>query len=278
MKLAIPPPDHALAPWNRTLIARLVKSEVFESISYLPQPKSKVDTRRKRNFCVIEVNDTPIGLDTWDTPTPSSYYLEQHEFEKSGTFGHLRLLVKIQMAKTPYWEEFRKRCPIPTTPWIMFPSSNYPLSCFEWHNSDHQYLATAFGNSRWDRKHWWAYFQSQPRIPTGRLGEQEYMQALQQSRWGLILVGKRGGGDGKNRREVEFMSCGMPLAMNYRPYYPFPFQEGEHFVYLSKPDDVHLLETLDPTPFSLASRSLWERYFTPAPMARLLVSLVEQHC
>ena len=61
--------------------------------------------------------------------------------------------------------------------------------------------------------------------------------------------------DLKNRREPEYTSCGMPLALGgYKPNYGFEFKEGIHYFYIDKPEDIEKLKDIDPRPYSEASK------------------------
>ena len=99
--------------------------------------------------------------------------------------------------------------------------------------------------------------------PQSKLSTQEYLDILPQTTWSLSLQGISGAHtDGKNRREPECFSCGMPMALNYKPYYPFPFEANKHYVYLEKPEDIVKLNDIDPQPYADASTELYNQYFS----------------
>ncbi|MCE9531548.1 MAG: hypothetical protein K8T89_10570 [Planctomycetes bacterium] len=248
---------------------------MFDRIDVVPQPDLQIKTHRRANFCVFEINNIRIGLDTWDTPLPSAAYLEGGEFECGRALGDLDLLIKIQWKQSRYWRMFQRRCRIPITPWVMFPSSTFPLAYFSWEPNGHRYLANALGRPR-RRSHWHDYFRKNEGIAVGMVQFSEYLEIVRSCKWNLILAGKMAGGDGKNRRETEGLSCGMPLAMNYRPSYPFPFVEGTHYVYVDTPESVCKLDRIDPVPFAAASRRLWEEIYEPKAMASLLFRLIRE--
>ena len=91
------------------------------------------------------------------------------------------------------------------------------------------------------------------------IDENLYFDLLKQTKWGLILKGK--GEAGKNRREMEYASYGMPLALNYKPIYPFEFEPNKHYFYLEKIEDLNKLKEINPMPFAKQSTDMYKKYF-----------------
>jgi hypothetical protein len=266
--------------WNRTLMRMLADSGLFQ-VTCQPRLEAKTPHRRRENFSVFQVGERWIGLDTWDTAEPSVSWLRAGEFH-GGTFAHLDLLVKIQMANTPRWRRMAGEFPIPISPWIIFPNREFPLGYFQWEEGGHSYLASFTGQhqNRFSRPAWIRFIEAEMAfINTERnVSFARWLDLNQQCTWGLILHGLKGGGDAKNRREIEYASCGMPLALNYRPNYPFAMEPGRHYLYLETPRDIRKLAETDPRPFAAESRKLYADYFSPLGAAQLLLRLVQQRC
>jgi hypothetical protein len=65
----------------------------------------------------------------------------------------------------------------------------------------------------------------------------------------------------------------MPLAMNYEPKYPFPFEPGTHYHKIDKPEDLLTLKSVNPIRYGNQSRILWNNYFRPDKAVDLLMSM-----
>ena len=278
--------DRGRQGWNNTLHRMLVLSGLFEiefkSLSapngndgYFPNPR--VPGARNRHWSNFELNGLLIGLDTWDTLSPTAKY------EQAGLFrDYLRgvsLIIKVQHHKCPHWEGFMGRTGKPVTGWTVMPTHWFPIlnPPFQWSERGHKYTACVTGkNNRFGREIWvnWAAvtgdFYTKADC-TSVDPPDVYFEVLRNCRWGLVLRGKRGAE--KNRREVEFTACGMPLALNYCPEYPFPMTPGVDFFYVEKPDDLVRLRETDPRPFAAASQRLFREHFSPIGMAKTLVGL-----
>jgi len=66
----------------------------------------------------------------------------------------------------------------------------------------------------------------------------------------------------------------MPMALNYKPRYLFPFEPNKHYVLLQSPDDIAKLSFVDPGPYVKASIDLWNNYFKPYAAAKYLMQLI----
>jgi len=64
------------------------------------------------------------------------------------------------------------------------------------------------------------------------LTDDEYIQKMKSSKFGVVLAGRRSWfTEGKNRREADYMILKKPLLMNYKPCYYNPLIEGKHYIY-----------------------------------------------
>ena len=67
------------------------------------------------------------------------------------------------------------------------------------------------------------------------LTDDEYIQKMKSSKYGLVLHG-RGSHltEGKNRREIDYMILKKPLLLNYKPYYYNALVAGKHYIYIDQ--------------------------------------------
>jgi len=267
------------ASWNCTMHRMLAESGLFEVMyADLPRLPKRAVGRVTQNLSTFRISGTLVALDTWDTNSPTdSAFLNGH-FQPGAALGDVRVVLKIQWQPDRFWKAFTNEIMIPVLPWTVFPSREFPLGAFAYDaRANHVYTGSITGVMRYGRGPFRDLVADEPDF-YARLGSKddsiaEYVNILRTCRWGISLKGKRGT-DGKNRREVEFASCGMPLALNYEPHYPFPFEAGQDYVLLKEPTDLLTLREIDPHPFAVASREVYEQFFSPAGMARLMLDLV----
>lgn len=252
--------------WNQTL---------FRLANLQPAPLSTEKLYHGDCFSLFYYKDKLIAVDTWDTLIPTFSFYKNGAFSQK-PLSDIRLLIKIQHCPNEFWDEFTKNTGIPVTSWTMFPNSKFNLQTFKWQSTGHKYTSilsgkyARFGRNRWiDVAKQYGNYHLPPSYNHFWTIE-EYINILKQCKWGLSLVGKRSGGDGKNRREIEYASCGMPLALNYQPHYPFEFIPNRHYLYLDKPESLKLLETTDPRPFAERSCEIYDKYFSATGMRKLL--------
>lgn len=263
--------------WSHTLLSRL-KQNTYYPIGCKALPSIGAEVARHREFVLLEVAGKLVGVDCWDTFAPTSSCERIGLFES--TLKDLNHIIKIQYFECDFWKQFQERSQIKVTPWTMFPSRTFPLECFSWRPGGKYLTAVTGRNDRFGRPAWVNFCRQFSTIYScedynSRVQMQDYLAILNECQWGVILKGLNRRHDGKNRREVEFSSCGMPLALNYCPTYPFEFTPGKHFVYLRSPKDIASLAEIDPLPFSVASRDIYNHYFSPNGMAQLLVEITK---
>jgi len=98
--------------------------------------------------------------------------------------------------------------------------------------------------------------------------------SVNKQKWGVNLKGH--GKGGKCYRESEYMCMGVPLALNYKPIYPFPFEPGVHYFRLRRRKDILKLKDIDPEPFAKASKELGERYIKQEGYLDLMMRCIKQ--
>jgi|GEM_PF-4143310 len=282
MKLTLPNNPRQFASWNNTLHRMLADSGLFDvqHSDDLPQLPRGSCGRVTKNMSVFAVDDELIALDTWDTdsPTDTAWQLGlfgEGKFGAKAPLADVTTVLKIQWMPKPKWDEMQQ-AGLRVMPWTIFPSQEFPLGAFQWQPTGHEYTALVTGANRYGRPPWQAYARDRADWFTDAkrsVPMEDLIGMLRVTRWGLSLGGKRGT-DRKNRREIEFASCGMPLVLNYQPHYPFLFEPDVHYVYVDSVEDVDKLYELDPQPFAEASRQLWRDYFSPQGMARTMAKLI----
>jgi hypothetical protein len=210
------------------------------------------------------MNEQSFFIDDWDYHYPTSslananiphYYLQ----ENKPTILKIQYTINNQSLYDKIYEKFQ----IKVLPFIIFPNKVFNLSFNKWKYTDnHEYLCFHTGRI-WRERHKWVNYLNNSSFKkpdtSKQLNEKDFESLLLKTKWGLILKGK---GVGKNRREVEYMSIGMPLVLNYKPEYPFPYNPDEHYVYLEKPSDIDKLIDLDPKPFAEKSVEIYNKYYS----------------
>jgi len=277
-KLLLPTGFRKYDGWNWTLCRMLEKSKLFV-VDEFTFPYQAVRGARNGNWCTIQVDDIRIGLDTWDTYSPLCNYFDNGFFDN--IFKDIKLIIKIQYYDCTFYKGFTEKTGIKVSPWTVMPTKNFPLECFQWENKSHKWITTVTGkNNRFKRQPWTKFCEDHKDLfyssgaYTVNDNTDSYIDRLKECKWGMILKGKTRNHDGKNRRECEFTSCGMPLALNYVPTYPFSFKPKDNFVLLEKPEDLLLLKDINPEPYSRASRDLYYSHFSTFGIAKTLLNIL----
>jgi hypothetical protein len=268
--------------WNWTLCKMLARSNLFE-ISEFDFPYKNIPGVRNGNWCTLELDGVRIGLDTWDTWSPTCHYLDNGLFNT--ILKDIKIIFKIQYYKHEYWDKtFPEKTGIKVLPWTVMPTHHFELGRISWNPyKNHKYIGSITGrNNRFGRQPWVNeaakhkdFYTKTDYVSTDP--QNDYMNILSECKWGIILKGKQRNHDGKNRREVEFSSLGMPIALSYIPTYPFEMKPNIHFYHLTNPLDLLKLRDVNPGPFSEASKQLYRDYFSPTGMSKLLIKLVKEN-
>lgn len=265
------------ASWNRTLMAFLAGSGEFSSVKQeaLPRLDRQKAGRWGGCFSPIKIDGVLCAIDTWDTSDPTSSAFRGGD----PLMQIVKHVFKIQWQPEPVWNEMF-RAGILVRPWTIFPSREFPLGCFHYEaKQEHQWIGAFTGARRHGRGSFYdAADESESRFYKLAPGEKtdldSYLRVLKSCKWGISLGGKRGT-DRKNRREIEFASCGMPLALNYKPHYPFPFEAGVHYFHLDSAEDIERLTLIDPEPYAIKAWHVYQHYWKPKSAAQLLLKMVD---
>lgn len=250
------------------------------TISYHEFPLNSLFQQMKRDHLVrghqfgdlmfFKFNNKLVALDSWS----HCKYLEP--MHTRGFFNNLDIDLYIKLDET---EQVRKWLGYKTTSWVMFPGGKSFTNSFRWENKQHKYLSM-FTTGRHSmrtmhRGAWYNFCKNNPRYYTidhNRLPESEYGAVLKQCQFGLC-VSHNGY---KNTREYEFISNHMPFVLNYCPRYDFEFIPNKHFIYVTKPEDLAAIETIDLTHFAAASKQIWDDYYEPNAAVSYLDRLLNQ--
>jgi len=277
--------------WTYRTIQKLIDGGLFE-VKYEDFPEFNVrEVVGKRHSFIgfVKLNNVLIGIDVWDGPHPTSdiaEYLMDSDF-----YSKTKIIFKIQYRpnhQVSSLKTFKEKTGIILSNWTMFHGAVFPLSYFKWDNNEsHKYLTYISGKRR---DNWINVYRDSKEIATfdnsgytkvkknrPKVTNEDYLKVVRECKWGLSLMGKRVGHmDCKNRREVEFSSCGMPLILNYTPEYPFPFEKNKHYVYINKPEDLINIRDIDPIPYHEASIETYDKYFSDKGSSQVFLDLVEK--
>jgi len=89
------------------------------------------------------------------------------------------------------------------------------------------------------------YLMSDQETNTLPLKEDEYLNWMMTSKYGLVIHGRGGWmAEGKNRREIDYMMLKKPLLLNYKPHYYNPLIEGKHYIYVDPNTSFKNIETM----------------------------------
>lgn len=250
--------------WGRYLLYLLSKDPRVtrirdSSIQFMPVFKGQ-------HLIPFQMNDRQFFIDDWDYHYPTSSLIN------SSIPDHYLQDIRPTILKIQYhtndknlYDQLYEKYKIKVEPFIIFPNTTFNLEFETWkYNDNIEYLCFHSGRV-WGRERgaWVDYLNKCnlkiPKIDSPGLPEKEFENLLLKTKWGLILKGK---GVGKNRREIEYISIGMPLALNYQPQYPFPYNANEHYVYLEKPSDIEKLVDIDPKPYAEKSMEIYNKYYS----------------
>ena len=211
----------------------------------------------------FKINEKVFLIDEWDYGYPSTnladycvipeYYLREKP-----------TILKIQyhVSYKPSYDELYSKYGMLTYPFTMFPSQWFPLEYFKYNFDDKKYMFS-FSGRRWKgRFRWLNEIIKMDNVYVCDQNDETnvYLDIMKNMRWGLCLQGK--GAGGQNRREVEYSSLRLPLALNYKPTYAFDFVPNVDYIYLENPSDLYKLKDIDTKPFSERSYEIYQKYFS----------------
>lgn len=266
MPTLVVPERRSLGAWNRWLVDRLLESGTFRQ-RHGELPRTPESRRWRRNFHVMRVEESLVGVDTWDLEGPTT--------TGHSVLNELDLLLKIQYRPHDLWRALEIEHGLRITSWTMFAYDGFPMREYAWSPDSGQCPYSYSGHAKRPKRRWLRHMRRSGVEVHDMLEPNEYVPLLRNSRWGVILKGRTGRHcDGKNRREPALASWGMPLALNYTPHYPVSMLPDVDFVHLREPTDLDRLKDIDPRPYAEASIGLWHRLFSPRAMAGNLLDLV----
>jgi len=244
----------------------LVNSKLFSEISY-----QKLLTAKHRQ--TIKVNDVTCVIDGIDSPS-----IELEDLRTDKIFENVNFIFVLQFcaAKAEHYAYLSKKSGINILPLIYGTSGRFSIRQFNWRKTNHKYLAHfGFGVSvQKHRKKWIAKAKQNGNFLVSYTSGKIFAEALKDCKWGVSLKGSGVRHDGKCYREAEFLSCGMPLALDYQPSYSFPFLPNVHYLYLDSPSMLDDLDKIDPEPFAKRSKALWRNYYCPSTFTNLFLSIL----
>lgn len=236
-------------PWNRGLMECLhgLRDYGLAEVEFIDAPKI---TGVPRAGCgnLVQADERWIYLDTWDHSRPLDQVLKYPEK------WPVPIDAAIKIQKSPRWNADNPRN-VPVRTWTMF-----HMDQMDWlRKVDRRRKEVAVGKKIhgisfsgrvWnERKKWMqamrgvmgAHVESwEGRRRSGSVDG--YVSMLAASKAAFIIQGKHDAmTDGKNRREVECASLGVPMVLNYEPFYELdPLIPGEHYVKVDRctPGDI----------------------------------------
>lgn len=273
IKLLIRHPYTQKDTWGKNLLYHFSRHHNVET-DFIDFPVIKVP--QNTNFIPLIIEDILFIIDDHDYCGPTQNIinlLELDSFYKDKPV----FILKIQYSSKHkhIYDLVYDKHNIKVLPFTMFANCKFALENFSWTNTDHEFVCVLTGQLWKDRLSWIEFAEANKEtigckldLKKGRAEKStdkensEYYDLLKKSKWGVIFKGY--GEGGKNRREVEFSSLGMPLALNYQPEYPFDFIPDRDYVYLREYNDLFKLKEIDPAPFSVRSSIIYNQYFSPS--------------
>ena len=244
----------------------LINSKLFSDISY-----QKLPTAKHRQ--TIKIDDITCVIDGIDSPG-----IDLDEIRTDKIFKDVNFIFILQFcaARAEHYKYISEKSGIHILPLIYGVSGRFPIGQFNWRKIDHKYLAHfGFGVSvQKHRKKWIAKAKQNGNFLIDYMRGKRFSNALKDCRWGVSLKGSGVRHDGKCYREAEFLSCGMPLALDYQPSYAFPFFPNVHYLYLDSLSMLDKLSEIDPEPFANRSKTLWKNHYCPVTFTNLLLAIL----
>jgi len=256
-------------------VDRLVQSRLFDIVVSDNLPRIDHNTRFRRNFCILKLNDILFGVDTWDYTAPT---VSGHDL-----FHSLNAIIKVQWnGDSQLYQHVERKYNLIVSPCSMFHYADFLRyeKKFKWDAKPKKRLCFFSGMITKQRGQRRNLFQELVENNIyKRLDDwcECFYKESKQSMWGLVLQGQSGDlGDGKNRRTVAYASWNMPLALDYIPHYPVNFEPNIDFMYVKTIQDILNLKEIDPVPFSKRSALFYQRCLSPEGGAKLLINILNR--
>ena len=279
--------------WSRELEMNLVRSGLFdvEMVDSLRGIEEVITNKKLRShFSFFEIDGKLIMVDTWDHPNPLNHFIEEGAFD-NGPLSQVNLILKIQCKDDGTRIQMQEKLGggRKIYPWTMFRQGDrlrskiYDSGYYFWeYNERLKYDFIFFGVPRRGRDKTLTQLEENKNVSSYDLGNEELgdkkiTKQLYKTKFALVLSG--GGWDKKNRREVLFSEKGMPLVLNYKPFYPFELFEADR--------DYIVLEdasTFDPQKYgkeeleyySVRSKKVFKDLFSVNGSINVLLRLLEE--
>lgn len=246
----------------------LIESGIFSEV----RSDNLTDAGKYYKF---KINNTICLLDADDRSAISEKYIRNNWH----IFSDVNFIFIFQYcySKSLTYFNIKNKMGIDIYPLVYGVTRNFPVEKFQWENKIHKYIANfafTISRNRQHRRRWVEYVANDADFFTDFIKGPKYAEMLQEMKWGVSIKGTGVDQDGKCFREAEFMSLGMPLALNYMPCYPFPFYPNTHYLYMKNVEDIDLLKKTDPAEYAQKSKYTWNKYFSPYGLSRLLINIL----
>lgn len=272
MKIEIPIRYDTNAIWAKKLLYLFIQHPHISNIKITNFPK--INLYRNKYITPFKINDKLFLIDDWDYGPPTNDILNRGIDSYYSDNNTIILKIQYDINDINIYDQIYNKYNIKVVPFIMFANSRFEYEYFIWKSeSDFKFLCCITGKAWRNRRNWIRMAQEQysdiiyvnnsyvagEQLSTSLM--KEWSELIKFCRWGLILKGK--GLVGKNRREVEYSSCKIPMALNYTPKYHFDFEPNYHYIYLETPNDFKKLLDEDPQPYSDRAWEIYSKYYSP---------------
>lgn len=255
------------------LFSEIVYEEIIENTHILNIQKEKQYNMRGKHgdMAAFRINEKLIIIDTQFDDTRTLSYFGYGLLNVAKPDLYIKLDNRYQLLKDSL--------PCPLKVWVTFPGTFELVNKFKWvpGNTDNVFSSGPHSYRYVHRHAWFNKAKSLGFSAYITKPLPEYISDLKKSNWGVAIscLLHQSGMTAwyKNTREYEFISNGIPLALNYVPYYDeFPFNPMEHYLHIPNVNDLDKLLTVDPIPYHEKSKWLWDNYFRPDKATQLLLS------
>lgn len=264
--------SHDFIKWSYEIFIRSEMFNIIEEDMPIHRKLDQIKTQfihtkflRLADMSFFKIDGKMVVLDMWSSASHTKAFADQ------GLFKGLKhkLYIKIHEA-----ELVNKLYGYKTFNWIVFPCGDQFVNKTVRKENGWKYdtFFTSGPHSLRTQKRffWYDYCLKSNRMfaTNQKLSTEEFINVMGESKFGLVTSIR----NYKNTREYEFISNGMPLILNYRPKYDFPFEPNKHYLYFKSPSDLAKLQFIDPRPFSDASKYIWDNYYHPVAASKYLIN------
>ena len=286
------PHFETLKRWSNELEQLLINSDMFdvEFCDTIFGIEKEIDAFN--SLSLIKIDDTVVLIDTWDTPRPLCHILQKDA--NNGPLSRINLFIKIQCGddkKRKKWSSLIEGTEL--VPWTMFSqgdarSKHLDLKNHLWDVDDKfEYDFFSFGLPRHGKraktreiiddnfKHY--FFESinfenkEPEYLDNKI-----LEYIFKTKWGLVSKG--GGWNKKNRRESIYAKAGIPLVLDYKPYYLFDLMvPDKDYILLNAQEDVNKIDDSKLQYYSERSTHMYEKLYSAKGASDIMLKLIENY-